>query len=124
MTHTHWCITHNHAWRCTYTGCRRFIRECGNADYLHRDIGANRCSEKSGGTVVAMSEYQLSTGKVTILVVCDEQDRIVWAADIARKFEGQPLGNLQRWMRKIWGPVSTTDLADRSTGNFGYTKVG
>jgi hypothetical protein len=45
-----------------------------------------------------MKYLQLSSNKMTVLVVMDEKDIIIGGAPVIRRFMGQPLGNLVRWM--------------------------
>ena len=47
--------------------------------------------------------WWLSCDRFTVAVALDENDVIVVAAPIVRKFIGQPSTNLGRWMRKIGG---------------------
>jgi len=44
--------------------------------------------------------YWLSNVKMTVAVETDEDDKIVEAAPIVRKFIGQPLEDLAMWMNK------------------------
>lgn len=46
-----------------------------------------------------MIEYYLSSPRMTIYVVTDLKGVIMQAAPIARRFVGQPLSNLRRWMK-------------------------
>lgn len=48
-------------------------------------------------------KYWLSCVKFTIQADTDQEDRIVYAAPIARRFLGQSLVNLIRWMRTLGG---------------------
>lgn len=48
-------------------------------------------------------EWWLSSKRMTIGVVTDQQGVIVETAPIARKFVGQRLSNLVRWMKKQGG---------------------
>lgn len=50
-----------------------------------------------------MKWYWLSTDRMTVAVACDEEDMIVEAAPIVRRFVGQPAANLGRWLRKQGG---------------------
>lgn len=43
-------------------------------------------------------KYRLSSPKMTVRVEADENGIITWAAPVVRKFKGQPLENLERWM--------------------------
>lgn len=45
----------------------------------------------------------LSTERMTFLAELDEQGMVVDAAPIARRFVGQPFGNLRRWLRRQGG---------------------
>lgn len=47
-----------------------------------------------------LCEYWLSTSRMTVAVTVDESSGLITvAAPIVRKFVGQPLTNLIRWMR-------------------------
>lgn len=50
-----------------------------------------------------MPDHWLSTERMTVAVTTDDQGRITEAAPIVRKFVGQPLDNLIRWMEKQGG---------------------
>lgn len=45
--------------------------------------------------------YQLDNHRMTVKISTDEDERIVDAAPIVRRFIGQPLENLIRWMSRI-----------------------
>lgn len=47
--------------------------------------------------------YWLSCRGFTVQVNCDDDDKIIFAAPIVRKFRGQPLSNLFRWMNTFGG---------------------
>ena len=48
-------------------------------------------------------KFYLTCRKFTIKVVTDEDDKIIEAAPIVRKFVGQPFANLVRWVGRITG---------------------
>jgi len=50
-----------------------------------------------------MKCYWISSRRMTIQVEVDEHDRITQASPIAFKFLGQPLKNLENWMRRQGG---------------------
>jgi hypothetical protein len=50
-----------------------------------------------------MKRYWLSTVKMTVGVTTDASGIVVEAAPIVRKFIGQPLDNLVRWLSKQQG---------------------
>lgn len=47
--------------------------------------------------------YWLSCMKLTIYAQTDGNGTITATAPIGRKFVGQPLGNLEAWMRRLGG---------------------
>jgi hypothetical protein len=50
--------------------------------------------------MIARSDYWLSNSRMTVRVTVDALSKIVSAAPIVRRFVGQPLSNLTRWMNK------------------------
>lgn len=50
-----------------------------------------------------MTLYWLSSEKMTVQVLCDDEDIIRDGAPIIFKFRNQPLVNLERWMEKQGG---------------------
>jgi len=48
-------------------------------------------------------EWWLSSNRMTFFVAVDDRQVIVEAAPIARKFVGQPLEHLERWMARQGG---------------------
>lgn len=47
--------------------------------------------------------FWFSSTKMTISVTCDENNRVVKAAAIVKRFVGQPIKNLADWMREQGG---------------------
>lgn len=56
-----------------------------------------------------IKSYYVSCDIFTIRVDVDEDDIIVYTADIAYKFVGQPFKNLKKWIRKF-PPVRIEEL--------------
>ena len=48
-------------------------------------------------------KHWISCVKFTVEVETDARDKIIHAAPIVRKFQGQSLGNLLAWARKLGG---------------------
>ena len=59
-----------------------------------------------------MEEFQASCSRMTVLVVIDQSGRVIETAPITRKFVGQTLGSLRRWMERIGGDVRLTKLGE------------
>lgn len=56
-----------------------------------------------GGRFWPEKKYWLSSNRMTVEVIVDFDGKICKAAPIARKFTGQPLENLVRWMENQTG---------------------
>lgn len=52
---------------------------------------------------MTLTTYRLSSLRMTLAVDVDEHSTIRAAAPVARKFVGQPLAHLVRWMRQQGG---------------------
>jgi len=55
------------------------------------------------GKATPLKAYWLSSNKMTVIVEVNHRGIIVKAAPIVRKFLGQPISNLIKWMKRQGG---------------------
>jgi len=57
-------------------------------------------SDQEKEVAMPLTSWWLSTERMTVLVDVDDSDMVVRGPPIVRKFVGQPLTNLVRWLQK------------------------